>query len=142
MRIIIKNSATGEETTLCDGATRDVDKSSGPVEIAMSAPGVVDPQGATRATEMKVRERGNVSTRITFQVLRRCSDDQAATAWLALHLATVVRKDTLIMLADSGIGKTVTITVPYVAMEEPAGRQMGASVMLTYKLSGGRMIVQ
>lgn len=142
MRIIMKNLATAAETVLCDGATRDLDKNSGPAELAISAPGVVDPQQATRAEGVKMRERGNVSTRISFSVTRRCASDQAAAAWLAIHLATLVRKDTCYLYADSSTGKTVSITIPDAAMEEPSARQVGASVVVQYKISGGKMSVQ
>jgi len=134
MQIILKDAADGGETVLCDGATRELDKSSGPEGISAPMELVTQVRAFVRGASAKPTNRGNAKVAITFAVTRRCADQAAAVEWLLSHLANCKVKDTLILASGA-----TRWTVPDVSLDKIDHRPpTDATVRVTYTLSGGR----
>ena len=119
-------------STLCDGATRAVDKSCGPVGLQIDGRQAVQPVAAIRAAATRFYDRLNHATTISFSVAHLCADAATAAAWALTHAATVARSGTLTF--------TGVATMANAVLEDVAVAHQGATVMVHYVIRGGQLV--
>jgi hypothetical protein len=132
---IVLYSGKNDETVLCDGVTRQLDRSAGPTGFRCPLQFAVQPANYVRAGSQTFFPRGQGACTISFSVTRRCSTNAAALAWLLAHLRDCKTSGTLKFI----VGTTV-YTVPNVSLVSVDNQPpLDATVRLTYTLNGGRL---
>ena len=123
-------------SVLCDGPTRDLNKSSGPAP-GMRIQGKIGQQTAEalRAADIRIFPRGNRRTTASFEVIRLLASPDAAEEWAWLHPASVVTSGTLVIVLS-----VATLNMPTTVLDVDC-LPMGASVKISYTAVGGGLVV-
>ena len=121
-------------TTICDGADRSVDKSSGPTNVTINGAIKMQPAEYLRALHSEMISRDNRNGAISFTINRLLASEEAATAWAFLHAATVTRAGTLTIT----LGATATQMLNSV-IQNISCTPIGRSVKVTYNIIGGQL---
>lgn len=119
-------------TNLCDGPDRGTEKNCGPDGLTVNGRTIAQPLMPIRAAAATIFGRGNLITTLSFQVSRRYTTVASAAIYAATHPGSVVRTGTL-TVTEGAVVKTM-----YNAhLEDVQCRHIGATVFITYKVSGG-----
>lgn len=123
---------TIDSDTICDGPDRSVNKNTGPENLQISAQTTAQVRRFLRVQNAKVSDRLGMVSQIAFGVTRLCADVAAAEAYSAVHPATVARSGTLTL---------GSVEVSDCVIDEVACRQMGVTVKIEYRITGGAMAI-
>lgn len=138
MRIVIQNPLTKAETVLCDGYSREADRSVGPNGLTIGTQRVVEVAQYLRGTDVTVYDRGNQQTQLAFGVSRRCATVGAALSWETLHHVTCLRAGTLFITVDEGAVRQVRLLAAAITGLETS--LVGVSVRIAYTIVGGVLL--
>ena len=122
--------------TICDGADRSVDKSAGPADLVVSGPISMQVGEFLRATAIQAFNRNNLRSEVSFGIKRQLSTVAAAAMYCFSHPAGVTRSGTL-AIAD-GVS---TASIANCVLETCTCRQIGCTVLVDYKLTGGAITI-
>jgi hypothetical protein len=121
-------------TTLCDGAERGVNKSTGPRELRVAGPVEAQQAKFFRGAAGKVWNRGNRLVSVSWSVTRELASVGAAEEFCVEHVATVKREHTIAFVAATGT-KTLTDAV----LVGVACAHIGLAVKIDYQAIGGAL---
>jgi hypothetical protein len=139
---VIQQDGQAQSTlALCDGATRDQDKSAGPRDMTYSGSQIEQVSPVLRARSALVFDRGNGTDRFTFSVTHYCASSEAALAWLLEHRLAIPRDPTgvkTITVEFAAAGAVIVLQNPVISITE--ARCMGVSVIVKYNIVGGPLV--
>lgn len=140
---VIQTSAAAAQTllVLCDGATRDQDKSSGPEDLRYAGDQTEQIAPLLRGTTPAVFDRGNGVDRFTFGVTRRCASPDAADAWFLTHRLSIPRNTdpAAPVTVEFRTGSAaIVLQNPVIKINDAAPK--GCSVIVKYTIIGGPLV--
>ena len=121
--------------TLCDGADRAVDKNAGPANLSVSAPVSAQVADFLRSAAVQVFNRQNMRAEVSFEVKRQLGSVAAAAIYCFSHPAAIARSGTLT------IQEGQTASIANTVLETVNCTQIGATVHIAYKLTGGAISI-
>lgn len=135
MRIVLKaGTAATQETVLCDGATREIGKASGPDNLRLPLGFLVQMDPLIRATSPSILARGNGMMDISFNVTRRFDDYESAVQWHLTHLKTVPTGTLLIFDFTTQQFQITPVALERIEHNPP----LDATLRLAYHFKGAR----
>ena len=123
--------------TLCDGATRDVDKNAGPGDGWSRGSGIGSQVAEfLRSDNIKVFDRKNRRCDFKFSVVRLCQSLDAANEYALLHGETVTRNGTVTIQLVSK-----SLRILNAELVDIQCTCTGRSVHVAYSIVGGKVEV-
>lgn len=90
-----------------------------------------------RAAAAKERDRGNLSTTVSFSTTRKFSTPQTAELWAADYDSAFPRAGTLVIQTTAPGGTGTSRYMADTVVDPPTRQIIGCSVLLTYSATGG-----
>ncbi len=141
MRIVIKD-VDNNQTVLCDGPERGLDRNQGPLTgITANSRIVIQPAQRFRADFLKHFNRLNRSSSRQLRVVREMQSMQAAELWQLQCEAQTIRDGTIEFAESDGVGNVFKFALLNAAIPEIAFVPMGVSREIIYTIVGGGLII-
>jgi len=137
MRILIKD-ASNNQTILCDGPGRGLDRNTGPLDGIMFDDQInVQPGEILRAASAKAWNRGNKRTQVGFRISREMASANAAHVWQAAFHAQCIRAGMIEFTGVDSNGTERSFTLSDAVISNIKTTPLGVTRLVEFSIVGG-----